>query len=132
MGMREIRFRGKRTDKDTWHYGDIRRFEDLIYIADSTGTVYQVDPATVGQYTGLRDSKGREIYEGDIIERAGFSEGDPPIRGLVCWIDDLARFGLMTQDTLYPLVSEHPDHVIESDTILGNVWDNPELLGVAP
>lgn len=74
--MREIKFRGKRLDNGEWLYGSllVSHFKDdkkeRYFITQFSGNYtfeHEVDPATVGQFTGLKDNNGRDIWEGDII-----------------------------------------------------------------
>ena len=69
--MREILFRGKRTDNGKWIYGnycyaeliDKSGYEDLIIEQPADGETRRVIPKTVGQYTGLTDKNGKKIFE---------------------------------------------------------------------
>ena len=126
--MRTIRFRGKRVDNGKWVYGELFRISGFPYIypdpAPGGWNDYEVIPDTVGQFTGLLDKNGKEIYEGDIIiEKLKRSRKD--CERLVICFDDFEWQGKNENGatTSLSLLSEY--HTIE---VIGNIHDNPELL----
>lgn len=132
--MRTIRFRGKSLSDGRWLYGDLFR-TDLdgevaiqFYDEEDGWMTAIVRPKTVGQFTGLKDSEGQEIYEGDILTwRSIICEEDPvetwelPVtfyNGCFCLEDD---FDMTLISVIYD--SEEFGGV----KIIGNIHDNPEL-----
>ena len=83
--MREILFRGKKQNGE-WLHGDLVHYGDKILIfsenAQNSPDYYEVEPETVGQFTGLTDKNGVKIFEGDIVKanfpyaKTGFVEFD--------------------------------------------------------
>lgn len=123
---RKIVFRGKSKRNGEWLYGDLEynRQKDIarIHTYNKDG-MYEgqkiVDAETVGQFTGLFDKNGKEIYEGDIIR---VNPTDSGIR-YVKWDGKYAQFvSQMLHNEQYYLISHNDSQVI------GNVHDNPDLL----
>ena len=129
--MREILFRGKRTDNGEWVYGNLVRGCDKKYAyivefgnEELCRNYVDVHPETVGQYTGLADKNGTKIFEGDIVdvlydvnyigvatERIGVFE----VVHNVCFMGQKGgvRYYFIPSDEC---------------TVIGNIYDNPELL----
>lgn len=153
MAIRDIIFRGKRLDNGEWVEGCLAAY-DLIapdYPEDTlnaTGEYYgqtpyvgfiAVDPDTIGQFTGLCDKNGKKIFEGDIIEadnghisaivKVEYGSYRPDM------FFDLYRnaFGYVPSQNLYGYYLESKNEqmlVVDSPymEVIGNKWDNPELL----
>ena len=117
--MREIKFRGKDCQNE-WVYGDLihkRNDPDDVMIQDSRGLGSDCDPETVGQFTGLYDKNGKEIYEGDILKHvSGQVKKDGHFVDNADYITVKfkdAAFNLAT----YALVTHHLE-------VIGNIHDN--------
>lgn len=124
--MREIKFRGREYDARYglhWVYGDLTHKFVQVLVA---GCI--VEEATVGQFTGLKDSEGREIYEGDIVEISPQFSAKQGLKrkfhlsAVVRWDERRARFVVISKEILDSI----PDS--ECVSVIGNVHDNPELL----
>lgn len=151
--MREILFRGK--IGDDWAYGDLKHFKNTVVIFQQGYTFpYIVIPETVGQYTGLKDKNGTKIFEGDILQyqtsngfdcqsivKFGIYNQDGSGGEYNC-IKVLGFYVEVNNFTCPDWCDNSPDkfpgylyqqninEVCEICEVIGNIYDNPDLLVV--
>lgn len=157
--MREILFRGKRMGNGEWVEGYLYEHEPaLVGIASEndvpepskwfiarTGFAdwnmqrpvefVEIDPSTVGQYTGLNDKNGNRVFDGDILHIAKISDGlggyyqpplDYPVNVVVKWDLCAWMWETLCEDKRY---ISFPDAWCHYECeVIGNITDNPELL----
>lgn len=135
--MRTIKFRGKTKNGDEWIYGmtishgTIKRKFSNLYMEIAENQWKGIQPETLGQFTGLYDKDGKEIYEGDLIEVNG------RLFGVVEWHKDGYFFindtivGVRSDGGEYSPIGEMVRYFSNHGhdfSIIGNIHDNPELL----
>ena len=132
--MRTIKFRGKSLSGE-WLYGYLYKHgitppSDFLCIGQAvlpwkdTVGVYVVDPETIGQFTGLHDKHGHEIYEGDIVRSTNSNEF---VYEVVYDDKRFASFGLRRKQDVF---MHYFGEAIEAEEceVIGNVSDNLDLL----
>lgn len=109
---RIIKFRGKSLNTGNWVYGDLIQKGKRKFIE------YEVNSETVGQFTGMKDKNGKEIYEGDILRTSISKNGI----GFVRWNIENASFVVQMKN------SAQWYNLWRGYEVIGSIHDDPGLL----
>ena len=125
----EDRYLFKAKHFEEWHIGNIVKEPDGLYIRDIKENVmaYIDDESTICQCTGLKDKNGKLIWENDVV---GFwdtystenGQAEMDCIGKVVWDDETISFQVTNR------LSSESYEVLDECSVIGNIFDNPELL----
>lgn len=162
MENRTIKFRGKNVRTGQWLYGDYHCEGNTRYITKPSDYLREhapiefiVDAKTIGQFTGVTDEYGKEVFEGDVLEanykydRLGYNGGVDPDNDCICYgvvefDNDALQWVLNIYKSEYPISKQIEEdecslfplcifgHESGYDNcnlkIIGNIHDNPSLI----
>ena len=123
--MRTIKFRGLDRANGYWLYGSLVIVGDNYHIIEEEGTeaheYNEVDEESVGQFTGLHDKLGNEVYEGDLLSR------NTGLTYQVYWNNNESGFNMKNTSWADDDCPMNFYNVEERFEVIGNIHDNPEL-----
>ncbi len=160
--MREILFKAKRLDNGEWVEGHLVKRPSCIQFCldsysswyvnrpaadpDDNSSEYNIDPETIGQYTGLKDKSGRRIFEGDILRNHGNPvdltlvkfgefgvidvEAESVVDNAIGWHTKVIPTDALSQCEPFCYNMPLSDYWLKryEAEVIGNIHDNPELL----
>lgn len=128
MEVRELIFKAKRLDNGEWITGYYALMHGYHYIMpkDDYSIWYEINPDTICQYTGLTDKNGNKIWENDIVRKSDVNAlGWSRVRNCKVSFDEMGYWLLTTEYGDGYWLGEFAAEQIE---VIGNIFDNPELL----
>ena len=116
--MRTIKFRGKSILNGEWVYGNLVNPSERIFIFTAKHICLEVDKETVGQFIGLNDKDGNEIYEGDILDFNGITVEVRFVRGVFAFLANGNLDEELCGDCRTDLFAK----------VIGNIYENSDRL----
>lgn len=129
---RIIKFRGKHSLTNEWIFGNYEHYNNGVPHIFGIDYAEPVKEDTIGQYTGLRDRNGKEVYEGDIVfwiapDLKGRGKG---MQGAIIWDAPTMSWAILNDKPTSdgrPMIISRPFDKKHLE-IVGNIFDNPELM----
>lgn len=122
---RTIKFRGRNNKASPWVYGYVVFDDPDKAVIFQDGIECDVDVESVGEFTGLLDRNGKEIYEGDVA-RFVFNGRDLE-EGVIEWHEDMFHIRSLKYPNLSP-GNYRLAYIASRSEIIGNIYENPELV----
>lgn len=130
--MRQIKFRAQTTANGHWVYGSLIDYGDGTLAIRNRKSEPWVQPDTVGQFTGLLDRNGKEVYEGDVVfwlatDMRGRGRGE---QGAIFWDKHTMAWAIERDKPCVdgrPCIISRPFDKKHLE-VVGNIHDNPELM----
>lgn len=139
---RQIKFRAKRNDQEKpgqWAFGDLThtlKITELVDVPCVRVAGCDIDPITIGQYLGIDDKDGKEIYEGDILRLDHLHSGADG-KQLHCWCEGVVYFDADYHALFVNLINAEPPmskavsamymaFAPDTQEVIGNIHDNPD------
>lgn len=124
--MREIKFRGHDPNNEEWKYGSLIQYPNgncviVEFDTDGNELSYDAIPETVGQYTGLKDRNGKEIYEGDIVRHRGYN-------GMKISVVDFSDGCFNVGRHQGSSTKETPMLIAANCEVVGNIHDDKDMI----
>jgi len=122
---RAIKFRGKRVDNGEWVYGDLMcNWTTPAILSENDGCEYEVIPSSIGQFTGLKDKNGKDIYDGDSLKPDTDNE---EVKSVVRWDDRYAKF-VVDSYSFDIHIGEGSQEVYDNELSVCDIFDLSDMI----
>lgn len=121
----EIKFKAKTLSTNDWVFGDLHLLTKFPHIHDREVSKSLIHTETIGQFTGLTDKNGKDIYQHDILQLQG---KEKKYNCLVDWNINLGAWCISIENKCVGVIPLGEWLREDRFIVIGNIFDNPELL----